>query len=125
MRQQTSFFIFLCLMIIFILGENVEAQCGSAYGRCPNNLCCSQWGWCGSSSAYCGQGCQPLYGRCSVTTTTTTTRTTTTTTTTSTTATPRGTPIFSCSVPGTMAITFDDGPYAVLKLLPQFTYFVT
>ena len=26
--------------------------------------CCSQYGWCGSSSDYCGQGCQPDFGTC-------------------------------------------------------------
>jgi chitinase len=25
---------------------------------CPNNLCCSQWGYCGTNNAYCGNGCQ-------------------------------------------------------------------
>ncbi|PON87702.1 hypothetical protein TorRG33x02_165460, partial [Trema orientale] len=35
-------------------------QCGwQAYGAlCRDNLCCSQWGYCGSTSAYCGTGCQ-------------------------------------------------------------------
>ncbi|CAL5049735.1 unnamed protein product [Urochloa decumbens] len=35
-------------------------QCGSQAGGalCPNCLCCSKWGWCGSSDAYCGDGCQ-------------------------------------------------------------------
>ncbi|RHZ82798.1 hypothetical protein Glove_103g226 [Diversispora epigaea] len=130
MRQQTSLTIFtiLFLIVISILGENVEAQCGNGLPKCPNNLCCSQWGWCGSTSAYCGTGCQPLYGRCTgITTTTlktttttpksttttpkTTTTTSKTTTTNSATPKPSGRPIYSCSVPGTMAITFDDGPY--------------
>uniref|UniRef100_A0A0E0KF33 chitinase n=1 Tax=Oryza punctata TaxID=4537 RepID=A0A0E0KF33_ORYPU len=35
-------------------------QCGSQAGGalCPNCLCCSQFGWCGSTSDYCGAGCQ-------------------------------------------------------------------
>ncbi|KAF2463623.1 FAD-binding domain-containing protein [Lindgomyces ingoldianus] len=33
---------------------------GSTFGNC-----CSQYGWCGSSSAYCGTGCQPAFGTCS------------------------------------------------------------
>ena len=35
-------------------------QCGSQAGgaTCANNLCCSQYGYCGSTSAYCGAGCQ-------------------------------------------------------------------
>nr|CAA60590.1 chitinase [Oryza sativa Indica Group] len=40
-------------------------QCGSqARGAlCPNCLCCSQYGWCGSTSAYCGSGCQSQCSR--------------------------------------------------------------
>lgn len=26
--------------------------------------CCSPYGWCGNSAAYCGTGCNPLYGKC-------------------------------------------------------------
>jgi basic endochitinase B len=35
-------------------------QCGSQAGGavCPNNLCCSKWGYCGSTTDYCGTGCQ-------------------------------------------------------------------
>ena len=35
-------------------------QCGSQSGgaTCANNLCCSQYGYCGSTSDYCGTGCQ-------------------------------------------------------------------
>ncbi|RHZ82799.1 hypothetical protein Glove_103g227 [Diversispora epigaea] len=96
MRQQTSLTIFtiLFLIVISILGENVKAQCGKGLPKCPNNLCCSRWGWCGSTSAYCGAGCQPLYGKCpGITTlkTTTTTRKSTTTTPKSTTTTPKTT----------------------------------
>ncbi|KAF2182763.1 carbohydrate-binding module family 18 [Zopfia rhizophila CBS 207.26] len=32
---------------------------GSTFGNC-----CSQYGWCGSTSAYCGAGCQPGFGSC-------------------------------------------------------------
>ncbi|KAG8074561.1 hypothetical protein GUJ93_ZPchr0006g46064 [Zizania palustris] len=41
-------------------------QCGSQAGGavCPNCLCCSQFGWCGSSSAYCGNGCQSQCSGC-------------------------------------------------------------
>jgi chitinase len=40
-------------------------QCGSQGGGaiCANNLCCSQYGYCGSTSAYCASGCQS--GPCS------------------------------------------------------------
>jgi len=40
-------------------------ECGPSTGvRCGSNLCCSQFGYCGSTSEYCGQGCQPGWGRC-------------------------------------------------------------
>nr|prf basic chitinase [Oryza sativa] len=40
-------------------------QCGSQAGGavCPNCLCCSQFGWCGSTSDYCGAGCQSQCSR--------------------------------------------------------------
>ncbi|KAF2266832.1 glycoside hydrolase/deacetylase, partial [Lojkania enalia] len=31
----------------------------------PEGSCCSQYGWCGSSTDHCGTGCQPLFGDCS------------------------------------------------------------
>ena len=43
-----------------------DESCGGANGyHCgPGNdgLCCSQYGWCGSSAAYCGTGCQAAFG---------------------------------------------------------------
>ncbi|OUM63420.1 carbohydrate-binding module family 18 protein [Piromyces sp. E2] len=39
-------------------------RCGPKYGKCRNNECCSEYGWCSDSSEHCGRGCQPLYGRC-------------------------------------------------------------
>jgi len=32
---------------------------GSIYGTC-----CSQWGWCGNTTAHCDTGCQSSYGTC-------------------------------------------------------------
>ncbi|XP_074270040.1 uncharacterized protein LOC141593014 isoform X2 [Silene latifolia] len=37
-------------------GGIVAGQCGNAL--CPNGLCCSELGFCGTTSAYCGAGCQ-------------------------------------------------------------------
>ena len=39
-------------------------QCGSQAGGavCPNGLCCSQFGYCGSTDPYCGNGCQSQCG---------------------------------------------------------------
>ncbi|KAK8027637.1 carbohydrate esterase family 4 protein [Apiospora marii] len=43
---------------------NTEA--GSKGYTCPDNLCCSSHGWCGSTNDYCGAdvGCQPQFGTC-------------------------------------------------------------
>ncbi|KAI1807368.1 carbohydrate-binding module family 18 [Daldinia bambusicola] len=32
---------------------------------CSDNLCCSQYGYCGNSTNYCATGCQEKFGRCS------------------------------------------------------------
>ncbi|GMH21843.1 hypothetical protein Nepgr_023686 [Nepenthes gracilis] len=39
-------------------------QCGQQAGGalCHSGLCCSQWGWCGTTSDYCGNGCQSQCG---------------------------------------------------------------
>ncbi len=46
-----------------------EASSGGACGAsvqawCPTPECCSQYGWCGVTSAHCGTGCQQSYGSC-------------------------------------------------------------
>nr|P11955.4 RecName: Full=26 kDa endochitinase 1; Flags: Precursor [Hordeum vulgare]AAA18586.1 chitinase [Hordeum vulgare subsp. vulgare] len=43
----------------------VAEQCGSQAGgaTCPNCLCCSRFGWCGSTP-YCGDGCQSQCSGC-------------------------------------------------------------
>ncbi|KAJ3065068.1 hypothetical protein HDU98_011535 [Podochytrium sp. JEL0797] len=46
-----------------------DATCGSNNGghSCLGSMwgnCCSVNGWCGSTSAYCGTGCQGAYGSC-------------------------------------------------------------
>lgn len=67
--------------------QSTSPQCGAAANgaRCTNNLCCSQWGFCGSSDMYCSNvaGCQPAYGVCEGSITTTTSATTTTSSTSS------------------------------------------
>ncbi|KAJ3038989.1 chitin deacetylase [Rhizophlyctis rosea] len=55
------------------LPVSTDGTCGATAGKqCPSGSCCSQYGWCGTTSAYCGTGCQSAYGTCSVTGTTTT-----------------------------------------------------
>jgi len=77
-----------------ITNVSAKGRCGTTYGPCPKNQCCSKYGYCGISEAYCGVGCQPEFGNCkdeitisgistedntNTTSTTTTTKTTTTT----------------------------------------------
>lgn len=44
--------------------EKKWGACGPGYGSCGKNNCCSQYGYCGISDAYCGDGCQSGYGAC-------------------------------------------------------------
>lgn len=62
----------LILMILALLLTTTSAQqCGSqARGRvCANGLCCSQYGFCGTTRAYCGFGCQSQCHRYATSTT--------------------------------------------------------
>ena len=49
----------ILIFLAFLLGTTAE-QCGTQAGGavCPNGLCCSQFGWCGNTNDYCGNGCQ-------------------------------------------------------------------
>jgi peptidoglycan/xylan/chitin deacetylase (PgdA/CDA1 family) len=48
---------------------SIDASCGGITGStCQGSEfgnCCSAAGWCGSTDAYCGTGCNPLFGTCS------------------------------------------------------------
>ncbi|MED6122733.1 hypothetical protein PIB30_042652 [Stylosanthes scabra] len=48
------------LALTLLIGTTKAEQCGKqANGAlCPNNLCCSQYGFCGNTNDYCGNGCQ-------------------------------------------------------------------
>ena len=54
------------LVAAFAVSAQAE-QCGSQAGgaTCPNCLCCSKFGFCGSTSDYCGNGCQSQCNGCS------------------------------------------------------------
>ncbi|ORX42197.1 subtilisin-like protein [Piromyces finnis] len=68
--------------------STVSGRCGPEYGACPRaSDCCSKWGYCGTSSKHCEEGCQSEFGKCLNTKKTTTTTTTTKTKTTKTTKT--------------------------------------
>jgi len=49
----------LSLLLSSFQGGSAE-QCGTQAGgaTCPGGLCCSQYGWCGTTSDYCADGCQ-------------------------------------------------------------------
>ncbi|KKF94643.1 Endochitinase 1 [Ceratocystis platani] len=47
------------------LTPSPDGSCGSKTGfTCTGNNCCSQSGWCGATSDYCGTGCQTGFGLC-------------------------------------------------------------
>lgn len=53
----------LCMIIMllpYLVSSVAAQQCGrQAGGRtCANNLCCSQFGYCGSTAEYCSTNCQ-------------------------------------------------------------------
>ncbi|KAF2022554.1 glycoside hydrolase/deacetylase [Setomelanomma holmii] len=96
---------------------NMEArdsppECGEGIGSCPAGKCCSRSGYCGTTDAYCySPGCKYQYGPgCPENNPPAGTNTS---------STPRpkfgsvaygGDGIFRCVTPGTVALTFDDGP---------------
>ncbi|KAJ3694870.1 hypothetical protein LUZ60_000247 [Juncus effusus] len=59
MNKMKLLIITLISIFSFFLFARAQ-QCGSQAGgaTCANNLCCSEYGYCGSTSAYCGAGCQ-------------------------------------------------------------------
>ncbi|KAA8908143.1 hypothetical protein FN846DRAFT_685514 [Sphaerosporella brunnea] len=96
-----------------------DGTCGGSNGyTCPagTTKCCSQWGWCGDTAEFCGTGCQPAFGSCSGGGSTPT-PTPTPTPPPSTGGRPKvgnvpyGANIYTCTRPGFVALTFDDGPH--------------
>lgn len=100
------------LVILSFVSSIVAQNCGPQAGgaRCITSgyPCCSQYGWCGSSTDHCGVGCQSSFGLYCNTPS----------------PTPPPTPSPSCKndavlpvvvnrciVPKTVALTFDDGPF--------------
>ncbi|KAF2877526.1 hypothetical protein BDV95DRAFT_150887 [Massariosphaeria phaeospora] len=54
--------------IVPTLKVSQDARCaGATKQTCKGSVfgdCCSQYGWCGRTSAYCNAGCQPGFGSC-------------------------------------------------------------
>ncbi|MBE3046390.1 hypothetical protein IMZ48_28435, partial [Candidatus Bathyarchaeota archaeon] len=52
----------------FRLTKRQEVRCGANFQNqeCPDNLCCSQFGYCGDTDIFCSEiaKCQPDFGRC-------------------------------------------------------------
>ncbi|KAG0639700.1 hypothetical protein HOY80DRAFT_961631 [Tuber brumale] len=96
-----------------------DGTCGGQNGyRCTSGSpCCSQWGWCGSGSEYCGSGCQSSFGTCNGGGTTPTppggggSTPPTTGGRSKPGSVPYGSVISACTTGGVVALTFDDGPH--------------
>ncbi|CAL9063373.1 unnamed protein product [Musa banksii] len=63
-QKQKMKILFLTLLSVAALFGGLAEQCGTQAGGalCPGGLCCSQYGFCGSTEAYCGSGCQSQCG---------------------------------------------------------------
>ncbi|KAF7817826.1 pro-hevein [Senna tora] len=52
----------VCVCVSVMMGKGFGEQCGRQAGGklCDNNLCCSQYGWCGNTDDYCSpsKNCQ-------------------------------------------------------------------
>ncbi|PHU23618.1 Pro-hevein [Capsicum chinense] len=55
-----KFQVVILLLFALLLTTTSAQNCGrQAGGRaCANRLCCSQFGFCGTTREYCGAGCQ-------------------------------------------------------------------
>ncbi|KAL5788955.1 hypothetical protein ACOSP7_005904 [Xanthoceras sorbifolium] len=60
-----DFFSVVSLVLLsFLLAGSSAEQCGRQAGGalCPGGLCCSKFGWCGTTSEYCTDDCQSQCG---------------------------------------------------------------
>jgi len=78
---------------------STNGQCGGNNGVCPNDLCCSKYGYCGTSDAHCGTGCQSEFGKCGSSNNTSSSSST------------NFKMFYQCKNNKHWALTFDDGPY--------------
>ncbi|OUM58671.1 carbohydrate esterase family 4 protein, partial [Piromyces sp. E2] len=96
---------------------STNGKCGGKY-VCPKGFCCSQYGYCGKTSEYCGKGCQSEFGMCDATTTNNKKKNTSSKKSSKTTTVDKPlskkTPFkfyYQCNNKNDWALTFDDGPY--------------
>ncbi|KAF2748055.1 carbohydrate esterase family 4 protein [Sporormia fimetaria CBS 119925] len=116
--------------------QNLAGQCGPGFGSCAPGVCCSEGGWCGTTADYCySPGCKYQYGPgCNENKTPAGASTSTVSRTKVGSVPYGGAGIYSCENPGTVAITYDDGPYQdltshILDLFQSYngkaTFFIT
>ncbi|KAK7535987.1 chitin binding protein [Phyllosticta citribraziliensis] len=113
----------------------VDGQCGAGIGSCAKGYCCSLAGWCGTGKDYCAApDCQFQFGSgCDANTIPPGTNTSSVARTTLGSVPVGNGGIYDCTVPGTVALTYDDGPYIytneVLDILKKYnasaTFFIT
>ncbi|KAF2019643.1 carbohydrate esterase family 4 protein [Aaosphaeria arxii CBS 175.79] len=116
--------------------QNTGGQCGGSFGSCAAGVCCSGSGWCGTGPDYCyAPGCNYQFGPgCPDNAVPAGSDTANV---------PRpklgsipygGTGVYSCANPGTVAITYDDGPFKgytehILEVFKRYnakaTFFIT
>ncbi|KAF2191086.1 carbohydrate esterase family 4 protein [Zopfia rhizophila CBS 207.26] len=89
-----------------------DGQCGEGFGSCAEGYCCSGSGWCGQGGDYCySPGCNYQYGpACPENVTPAGTNTSSVARTALGSVPYGGAGIYNCVNPGTVAITYDDGP---------------
>ncbi|PON49987.1 Glycoside hydrolase [Parasponia andersonii] len=56
MKYWCTVFSIILALFVGALAEQCGRQAGGAL--CPNSLCCSEYGWCGSTPQYCAGNCQ-------------------------------------------------------------------
>ncbi|OAL45803.1 hypothetical protein IQ07DRAFT_683728 [Pyrenochaeta sp. DS3sAY3a] len=64
--MRTSFLVSALAIISTVAAQFSSEQCGPSAGnqKCGGTKCCSQYGWCGTTDAYCATGCQTGFGTC-------------------------------------------------------------
>lgn len=91
---------------------SIGESCGPDAGSCDDGLCCSSGGFCGTGGEYCtSPGCQLPYGPACHGNITPEGADTSDVSRPKFGKVPYGVDITACTTPGTMALSFDDGPY--------------
>jgi len=98
-----------------VVARQDDRQCGAGVGNCPAGQCCSGAGYCGTEDDYCySPGCDYEHGSgCPENATPGGTNTSSIARTKVGNVEYGGAGIYGCTTPGTVAITYDDGPQKV------------